>query len=124
MLLSLSANDNRYSRFWTSEARVLCNQYHSTLSALIDKHAPPHTKHVKAKYIPGWVNQGVIAAKETKCLFEHIWSRNRYPFNRSQKYRKFISTIESACKPNLNSLEQKFKKIITTLKNKMLSGES
>ena len=54
------------------EANALYNQYHLTLSGLIDKHAPPHTKHVTEKYIPGQVNESVIVAKETKHLFECI----------------------------------------------------
>ena len=44
------------------ETSALYNQYQSTLSGLIDKHAPSQTKHVKAKYIPGWVNGSVLVA--------------------------------------------------------------
>ena len=54
------------------EPDTFYKQYHSTLSTLINKHAPLHTKHTKAKYIPGWVNDTVITAKETKRLFECI----------------------------------------------------
>ena len=54
------------------EADTLYKQYHSTLLTLIDKHAPPHTKQAKAKYIPGWVNKTVIVVKETKHLLESI----------------------------------------------------
>ena len=67
---------------------TLYKQYHSTLSTLIDKHAPLHTKHTKAKYIPGWVNDTVIAANETKCLFERIWRRDKSTFNRSRYMQK------------------------------------
>ena len=56
----------------SKDADSLCEQYHTTLSNLINKHALPHTKHTKVKYIPGWVNKTVIAAKETKRLFERI----------------------------------------------------
>ena len=52
----------------SKEPDTLCKQYHTTLSTLIDKHAPLHTKHTKAKYIPGFVNNTVIVAKETKRL--------------------------------------------------------
>ena len=72
----------------SKEPDTLYKQYHTTLSTLIDKHAPIHTKHTKAKYIPGWVNDTVIAAKETKSLFERIWRRNRSTFNRSQYMQK------------------------------------
>ena len=41
-----------------------------------------YTPHPKAKYIPGWVNDTVIAAKETKRLFERIWRRDKSTFNR------------------------------------------
>ena len=43
----------------SKEANTLYQQYHSTFSTLIDKHAAPHTKHTKAKYIPGCVNETV-----------------------------------------------------------------
>ena len=72
----------------SKEADTLYKQYHITLSTLIDKYAPPHTKNTKAKYIPGWVNETVIAAKETKRLFERIWRRNKSTFNRSQYMQK------------------------------------
>ena len=72
----------------SKEPDTLYKQYHSTLSTLIDKHAPLHTKHTKAKYIPGWVNDTVIAAKETKCLFERIWGRDKSTFNRSRYMQK------------------------------------
>ena len=70
------------------EPDTLYKQYHSTLSTLIGKHAPLHTKHTKEKYIPGWVNDTVIAAKETKRLFERIWRRDKSTFNRSQYMQK------------------------------------
>ena len=50
----------------SKEHDTLYKQYHTTLLTLINKHAPLHTKYTKAKYIPGWVNDTVIAAKETK----------------------------------------------------------
>ena len=56
----------------SNDADTLYKQYHTTLTTLINKHAPLHTKHTKAKNIPGWVNEAVIAAKETKRLFERI----------------------------------------------------
>ena len=71
-----------------NNADTLYKQYHTTLTTLIDKYAPLHTKHTKTKYIPGWVNEAVIAAKETKHLFERIWCRNKSHFNRSQYVQK------------------------------------
>ena len=72
----------------SKDANTLYEQYHSTLTTLIDKHAPLHTKHTKAKYISGWVNKAVIVAKKTKRLFERIWRRNKSHFNRSQYMQK------------------------------------
>ena len=66
------------------EANTLYKQYHTTLSTLIDKHAPPHNKHTKAKYIQVWVNKTVIVAKETK----RIWHRSKSTFNKSQYMQK------------------------------------
>ena len=57
-------------------------QYHSILLSLIDKHATPHTKHVKDKYIPEWVNKSIIAAKEVNYLHECIQGKNKTTFNR------------------------------------------
>ena len=48
----------------SKDVDTLYEQYHSTLTTFIDKHAPLHTKHTKAKYIPGWLNTAVIAAKD------------------------------------------------------------
>ena len=56
----------------SKEADTLYKQYYSTLSTLINKQAPLDTKHAQGKYDPGWVNKTIIAAKETKRLFEHI----------------------------------------------------
>ena len=72
----------------SKEPDTLYKQHHTTLSTLIDKHAPLHTKHTKSKYIPGWVNETVIAAKETKRLFERTWRRNKSTFNRSRYMQK------------------------------------
>ena len=72
----------------SKEPDTMYKQYHTTLSTLIDKHAPLHTKHTKAKYIPGWVSNTVIAAKETKRLFERIWRRDKSTFNRSRYMQK------------------------------------
>ena len=80
----------------TLEADTLYEQYHTTLSTLIDKHTPPHTKHTKAKYIPGWVNETVIAAKETKRLFAQIWRRNKSTFNTYQ-YMQEVHQYNRIC---------------------------
>ena len=81
----------------SNEPVTLYKQYHTTLSTLINKHATLHTKHTKAKYIPGWVNKTIIVAKETKCLFERIWRRYKSTFNRSQCMQK-VHQYNRICK--------------------------
>ena len=82
MKTDLTASDliNNLSK----HADTLYEQYHTTLTTLIDKNPPLHTKHTWVKYITGWVNKDVIAAIETKCLFKRIWRSNKSHFNRSQ----------------------------------------
>ena len=69
-------------------ASLLPSKEPETLYTFIDKHAQLHTKHSKAKYIPGSINENVIAANETKRLFKRIWPRNKSTFNRSQYMQK------------------------------------
>ena len=69
----------------SKEPDTLYKQYQTTLSTLINKHAPLHTH---TRHIPRWVNETVIAVKETKYLFEHIWQRNKSTFNRAQYIQK------------------------------------
>ena len=65
-----------------------CHFFNQAFFLCTDKHVPLHSKHTKANYIPGWVNEAVIAAKETKRLCERIWCRNKSHFNRSQYMQK------------------------------------
>ena len=80
----------------SKEPDALYKQYHTTFSTLIDKQALLHTKHTKAKYIPGGVNETVVVAKETKRLFERIWRRNKSTFNRCQ-YMKKVHQYNRIC---------------------------
>ena len=100
----------------SKDADTLYKQYHTTLTTLIDKHAPLHTKHTKAKYFPGWVNVVVIATNETKRLFERIWRRNPTSIDLNT-CKKSTNTTESACRPSQNFLKQKFRITIMTPKN-------
>ena len=125
MMLSLFVNTIKLKDLLASELinnpskepDTLYQQYHTTLSTLIDTPAPLHTKHTKVTYILGWVNETVFAVKETMRLFEHIWQRNKSTFSRSQYLQKFNCPTESACRPNLNSLNKKFRIITTTHEN-------
>ena len=92
----------------SKEADTLYEQYHTTLSTLIDKYAPPHTKNTKAKYIPGW--------RPSICL-NVFGAEINLPSIDPNTCRKSTSTIKSACRPNLNSSKKKFGTITTTHKN-------
>ena len=92
-------------------------QYHTTLLTLIDKHAPLHTKHTKVKYIPGWVNKTVIAAKRPSVCLNTFGAEINPPSIDTSACRKSTITTESGCRPNLNSLKQRFRIISTTNKN-------
>ena len=72
----------------SKETDTLCKQYHITLSTLIDKQAPLHTKHTKAKYIPGWVTETIIAVKETEHCFNIFGKERNQPSNRSHYMQK------------------------------------
>ena len=80
----------------SKEPDTLYKQYHTTLSTLINKHAPLHTKHTKAKYILGWVNESVIAAKENKRCLNAFGEEINPPSIDPSTCRKSTSAIESA----------------------------
>ena len=101
----------------SNDADTLYKQYHTTLTTLIDKHALLYTKHTKAKYIPGWVNEAVIAAKETKRLFQNIWHRNKSHFNRSQYIQKVHQYNRTCMQAKSEFLKAKFRITIMTPKN-------
>ena len=101
----------------SKEPDTLYKQYHTTLSILIDKHAPLHTKHTKAKYIPGWVNDTVNAAKETNRLFERIWRRDKSTFNRSRYMQKVHQYNRICMQAKSQFLKRKFRTITTIHKN-------
>ena len=89
----------------SKEADILLGQYHSTLSTL-DKHAPPHTKHAKAKYIAGLVNESLIVAKRPSICSKSSSAETNLPSIDPNTCRKSTSATESTCRPNLNSVKQ------------------
>ena len=101
----------------SKEPDTLYKQYHTTLSTLINKHAPLHTKHTKAKYVPGWVNDTVNAAKETNRLFERIWRRDKSTFNRSRYMEKVHQYNRICMQAKSQFLKRKFRTITTIHKN-------
>lgn len=67
----------------------LYNQYHSTLSALLDKHAPLKTKNLKQKS-DLLINPKIIQAKKDKRQLERKWRKFKTPYDRS-RFRKQVN---------------------------------
>ncbi len=67
----------------------LYDQYHDTLSSLLDKHAPIKSKTF-SKSKPKWIDDSFLNAKRQKRQYERSWRRNKTPLNRS-KLRKQIN---------------------------------
>ena len=51
----------------------LVNQYHKTLSKLLDKHAPKQTKSVQVRPPSPWVSHEIVVAKRRRRYLERIW---------------------------------------------------
>ena len=62
----------------------LVNQYHETLSKLLDKHAPKQTKRVQVRPPSPWMSNDIIVAKRRRRYLERIWRRTRSPIDRSR----------------------------------------
>ena len=81
----------------SKEADTLYKQYHNTLSTVINKHAP------RQSISRDGLTQTVIAETETKRLFNPFGEEINPPSIDPSTCRKYTSTTESACRPNLNS---------------------
>ena len=66
----------------SSDPISLYNQYHSTLSSLINKHAPLKTKSVSSRPKEPWMSEEVLAAKREKRRLERAWRRTKFTFDR------------------------------------------
>ena len=51
----------------------LVNQYHETLSKLLDKHAPKQTKSVQVRPPSHWMSLEIVVAKRRCWYLEGIW---------------------------------------------------
>ena len=73
----------------------LCSAYNSTLTQLLNQHAP--CVSVKPRAInDSWITPSVIAAKQKKRQLERIWLKHKTPYNRS-KFRKQINLFNKIC---------------------------
>lgn len=66
------------------------DQFHKTLTDLIDKHAPLQLKKHMAKRVCLWTSPEILKAKRTKRQFERMYKREKSPLNRS-RLRKQIN---------------------------------
>ena len=101
----------------SNDADTLYKQYHTTSTTLIDKHAPLHTKHTKAKYIPGWVNDAVIATKRPSVYLKGSGAKINLISTDLNTCKKSTNTTEPASRQNPNFLKQRFRITIMTPKN-------
>lgn len=92
---SLSAFDE------TLQPDSLYDRYHSTLSGLLDAHAPLRT--FLPRHLPCcWITPAILQAKRAKRQLERIWRRNKSFLNRSRLckqvnlYNRLISSAKSS----------------------------
>ena len=70
----------------------LFNQYHETLSKLLDKHAPKQTKSVQVRP-PPWMSNEIVVAKDRRRYLETIWKGTRSLLDRSL-YTKQLQSLD------------------------------
>ena len=104
----------------------LYQQYHETLSALLDKHAPPHKKTLSnhKNSTTKWLNENILSARQSKRLAERRWRKNPTPVNRSIFRRqinycnKIIADAKNKFYTNsINSVKENPKKLWKELNN-------
>ena len=62
----------------------LVNQYHETLSELLDKHARKQSKGVQVRPPSPWMSLDIVVTKRRRRYLERIWRRTRSPLDRSR----------------------------------------
>ena len=77
----------------SNDIEELYNQYHNTLSTLLDKHAPPITKSSNHP-TPKWFNTDISKARSQKRQAERLWRKYKTTFTRSH-FRKQINYCNS-----------------------------
>jgi hypothetical protein len=76
------STDILHSRLITHQPTNLCDlieSYNSTISSLIDKHAPLKTKFIRAKPINKWFTPALSSLKLARRHLEKIWLNSRSP---------------------------------------------
>ena len=63
---------------------VLCQQYDSVLSSILDKHAPVSTKTLQRKPPTPWITPEIMKAKTLCHNLERAWRRSRTHLDRSR----------------------------------------
>ena len=66
---------------------VLCEQYLSNLSKLLDKHAPFVT-HTFTKQATGWLSDSYWLAKMARRQLERMWHKDKSAYNRARLRRQ------------------------------------
>ena len=80
--ISKFSADILHSRLITDQPTKLCDlieTYNTTLSSLIDKHAPLKTKFIRAKPINKWFTPALSTLKSARRHLEKIWLNSRSP---------------------------------------------
>jgi len=80
----------------------LYNQYHHSLSSILDKHAPTTTKILR-KPAPLWITDKFREAKRVKRQSERVWRRHKTIVNRSRLRRQI-----NVCNSIINKSKQQF----------------
>ena len=62
----------------------LHNQYHNTLTSLLDKHAPERTISCSSKPSTPWISPQILEAKRKRRQLERRWRRTRLTIDRSR----------------------------------------
>ena len=80
----------------------LYNQYHNTLTQLLDKHAPPIKKTVRVRTLTPWFTSKIKQAKLERRRLERKWRQACVPtdLDRFKKQRKVVSDMLDTAKSN------------------------
>ena len=81
--------DSDFCKNLSSTPHSLYDEYHKTLSALLNKHAPLKTKNLKQKS-DLLINPKIIQAKKDKRQLERKWRKYKTPYDRS-RFRKQVN---------------------------------
>ena len=69
------------------------NQYHETLSKLLDKGAPKQTRSEQVRPPSPWMSHEIVVAKRRHRYLERIWRRTRSPLDRTRILNSYTCAI-------------------------------